>query len=60
MSTLSKRALLAFLIFVNISATGSVRLIVSTPYQLDFVTPGSIPLLASERKQIRQSLNLRR
>jgi hypothetical protein len=57
MSTLSKRALLAFRIFVNISATGSDRLIVFTPYQLDFVTPGSFPSLARLRKQIRQSLN---
>ncbi len=59
MSTLSKRALLAFLIFVSISATGSDRLIVSTPYQLDFVTPGSFPSLASLRKQMRHSLNFR-
>jgi hypothetical protein len=31
----------------------------STPYQLDFVTPGSFPSLASVRKQILHSLNLR-
>ena len=29
----------------------------STPYQLDFVTPGSFPWLASMRKQIRHNLN---
>jgi hypothetical protein len=29
------------------------------PYQLDFVTPGSIPWLARLRKQMRHSLNFR-
>jgi hypothetical protein len=59
MSTLSKCARLAFRIFVSISATGSDRLMTITPYQLDFVTPGSFPSLASVRKQMRHSLNFR-
>src|SRR5690606_25442918 len=32
---------------------------VDRPYQLDFVTPGSLPVEASSRKQIRQTPNFR-
>jgi len=42
----------ALRIFVSMSATGSDTLILLS-YQLDFVTPGIIPSLASFRKQRR-------
>jgi hypothetical protein len=50
--------MLAFRILVSISATGSLTAI-ALSYQLDFVTPGIIPSLASSRKQMRQSSNFR-
>jgi hypothetical protein len=50
--------MLALRIFVSISATGSETLI-ALSYQLDFVTPGIIPSLASFRKQTLHIWNFR-
>jgi hypothetical protein len=50
--------MLAFLIFVSISATGSLIAILHS-YQLDFVTPGILPSLASFLKQILHISNFR-
>jgi len=44
---------------VNISAIGSVIMMVRPSYQLDFVMPGIWPSRASFRKQIRQRPNFR-
>jgi hypothetical protein len=49
----------AFRIFVSMSATGSDTLILIS-YQLDFVTPGISPSLASFRKQRRHISNFRK
>jgi len=43
----------ALRIFVSMSATGSDTLIMSSSYQLDFVTPGISPSFASFLKQRR-------
>jgi len=51
-STFSCFAMPAFRIFVSMSATGSDTLILFS-YQLDFVTPGISPSLASFLKQRR-------
>jgi hypothetical protein len=51
-------AIPAFRILVSMSAIGSDTLI-DLSYQLDFVTPGIMPSLASLRKQILHISNLR-
>src|SRR3972149_3769658 len=61
MSTLSNRACPALRIRVNISAMGSVMLILSPHlYQLDLITPGISPFRAMLRKQMRQMPNRRK
>jgi hypothetical protein len=67
MSTASKETVIPFRIRVNISAIGSVIVILANSfvrlrpcrvsYQLDFMTPGISPLRAMLRKQIRQIPN---
>ena len=59
MSTFSCSARLALRMRVRRSAIGSL-IIAGAPYQLALITPGTSPLRASSRKQIRQSWNLRR
>src|SRR5215210_3823223 len=54
-SAVSCIALLALRIRVSMSAIGSVSIVVS--YQLLLVMPGSAPLCASSRRQIRQRPN---
>jgi len=56
--TVSWRAVTALRIRVSMSAIGSV--IMASPHQLDFITPGIFPSNARVRKQIRQTPNLRR
>ena len=58
MSTFSNFARLALRILVSMSAMGSDSSSLS-PYQLDLVTPGILPSLASFRKQILHIWNLR-
>jgi len=55
---LSFFALAALRIAVKKSPIKSLR-DMRAPYQLDFTTPGSIPVLANSRKQIRQMENFR-
>src|SRR6185295_11789638 len=59
MSTRRWPAEQAFRMRVSMSATGSVRFIPCSPYQLALRTPGISPLRASSRKQIRHRPNLR-
>src|SRR4029453_5753112 len=58
-STFSCSARLALRMRVSRSAIGSL-IIAGAPYQLALITPGTSPLRASSRKQIRHVWNLRR
>ena len=59
MSTWGRSTRTALRMRVNMSAMGSVIMIIGSLYQLAFFTPGISPSSASLRKQIRQMPNLR-
>ena len=59
MSTWGRSTRTALRMRVNMSAMGSVIIVVGSSYQLAFRTPGIKPSSASLRKQIRQMPNFR-